>query len=451
MALATTVTLVVALSLVQAAIPTPSEMGRSVAPLVEAVKDSVVTIRSIKVISRAVREDPITQFFRERFGLGTTPRGRSETQQGLGSGFIVDAKKGVVLTNNHVVAGADEVQVVTSDHRVLDARVEGSDPGTDVAVVRLLKPPPGLKVARLGNSEKVRVGDYVLAIGNPLGLGQTVTMGIVSAKNRTLDGRLVDFADFIQTDAAINQGNSGGPLFNFAGEVIGINSAILNPAVAMNVGFAIPINLARNIADQILTKGQVARGYLGVLSEPLPADLARRLGLSEGVGVLVNSVEPKSPAQAAGLKSNDVIVEVAGRAVLGAAGLTQIVASRSPGDVVPLVILRGGRRVTLEATLKEAVHLRGEKVLGMQVQRLTPQESAALELPGGSGVRVLGIDPRGPVSGYLREGDVIVVIVTTRRQAATIEALRGFAQRLARGGRGQMVVMREGQPFVLNF
>ncbi|HEY0715763.1 MAG TPA: trypsin-like peptidase domain-containing protein, partial [Polyangia bacterium] len=177
------------------AVPTPSEMGRSVAPLVAAVKDSVVTIQSIKIIPRAERADPFSQFLQERFGMGQAPRGREERQQqGLGSGFIIDAK-GIILTNNHVVAGADQVQVVTSDGRSLPATVVGSDPGTDVAVVRLSKPPANLKVAKLGNSDAVRVGDYVLAIGNPLGLGQTVTMGIVSAKNRTLDGRLIDYAD----------------------------------------------------------------------------------------------------------------------------------------------------------------------------------------------------------------------------------------------------------------
>src|SRR4029079_2992725 len=205
---------------------------------------SVVTIQSTKIIRRAVREEPMTQFLRERFGMGGQ-QPRNETQQGLGSGFVID-KRGIVLTNNHVVAGADEVKVLLSDGRSFDAKVEGSDPATDVAVVRIAKPPGYLKPVIIGDSDKVRVGDYVLAIGNPLGLGQTVTMGIVSAKNRVIGEKLGDidprYEDFIQTDAAINQGNSGGPLFNFRGEVIAINAAIINPGVAMNVGFAIPIN-----------------------------------------------------------------------------------------------------------------------------------------------------------------------------------------------------------------
>src|SRR4051812_29602937 len=289
-------------------------MGRSVAPLVESVKDSVVSIKSIKVIARAERSDPLSQFLQERFGVGGRPQTQQQTQQGLGSGFIIDAK-GIILTNNHVVAGADEVHVVTSDGRTLPAVVVGSDPGTDVAVVRLTKPPSGLRVAKLGNSDRLRVGDYVLAIGNPLGLGQTVTMGIISAKNRTLDGQLVDYADFLQTDAAINQGNSGGPLFSFAGDVIGINSAILNPARAMNVGFAIPINLAKNIAEQLIKTGRVGRGFLGVSTLALTAELAHKVGLPYEPGALVNRVERKSPAENAGIKPNDIIVEVGGRPV----------------------------------------------------------------------------------------------------------------------------------------
>jgi serine protease Do len=445
--MAMSVACVVALGLL-AQVPTPVDLGHSVAPLVDGVKDQVVTIRSLKFIPRAVREDPMSEFLRER--MGQPPRMRRETQQGLGSGFIIDGK-GIILTNNHVVAGANEVQVVTGDGRVLDARVVGSDPSTDVAVVALTKSPGGLKVARLGNSDKVRVGDYVLAIGNPLGLGQTVTMGIVSAKNRSLEGKLVELADFIQTDAAINQGNSGGPLFNFSGEVIGINSAILNPAMAMNVGFAIPINLARNIAEQIIKTGKVGRGFLGVSTMALTPDLARKVGIPFEPGALVNRVEPKSPAAGAGLKPNDIIVEVAGRPVDGDGGLKQAVASRRPGETVPVVVVRGGKRLTLSAALVENVFLRGEDVLGMRVQRLAPQDSLALGIPQDSGVRVIDVDPRGPVSGSLQEGDVIALIAAPKKSSATVESLRALEQRLAHGGHGQLVIVRDGEPFALNF
>ena len=251
----------------------------TVAPLVDRVKSAVVTIQSTKFIRRFAVEDPWTRMMREQFGA-PAPQGRREKQEGLGSGFIVD-RSGIVLTNNHVVAGADEVIVQLADNRRFSAKVLGSDPPTDVAVVRIDKPPPDLVTANLGDSDRVRVGDYVLAIGNPLGLGQTVTMGIVSAKNRVIGGKLGDidprYEDFIQTDAAINQGNSGGPLFNFRGEVIGINAAIINPGMAMNVGFAIPINLARSIADQIRRNGRVARGYLGINGEDFTPERATEL------------------------------------------------------------------------------------------------------------------------------------------------------------------------------
>ena len=439
------------LSALAQSVPTPSEMGRSVAPLVETVKDSVVTIRSIKFIPRALRSDPFSEFLRDRFGMEAQPRGgrREEAQQGLGSGFIVD-QKGTILTNNHVVAGADEVQVVTSDGRVLPAKVEGSDPATDVAVVRLTKPPGGLKFAKLGDSDKLRVGDYVLAIGNPLGLGQTVTMGIVSAKNRTLDGQQ-GLTDFIQTDAAINRGNSGGPLFNFAGDVVGINSAILNPAAAMNVGFAIPINLAKSIADQLLKSGRVSRGYLGIASQPLTPELARQLGTEFQPGALINRVDRGGPAEKAGLRPNDLVVEVAGRRIDSGPALTTVIKSHRPGDTLPLVVVRQSRRLNLNVTLSENVELRGEDVLGMVVQRLSREESAQLSLPAGSGLRVLQVKPRGPVSGYLQDADIIFVVAAPTRVPATVENLRAFEQRIGAGGHGQLGIIRDGEPFALNF
>jgi serine protease Do len=443
------------LALAEPNVPTPSEMGRSVAPLVDSVKDAVVTIKSIKVIPRAERTDPLSQFLEDRFGMGRGGRPRGGTkdvrqQQGLGSGFVVDGR-GIILTNNHVVAGADEVQVVTSDGRSLPAVVVGSDPGTDVAVVRLTKPPQNLRVCKIGNSDKVRVGDYVLAIGNPLGLGQTVTMGIVSAKNRSLDGQLIDYADFIQTDAAINQGNSGGPLFNFAGEVVGINSAILNPARAMNVGFAIPINLAKGIADQIQKNGRVGRGYLGVSTLSLTPEAAKQLGIEFQPGALVGVVERGGPAERGGLKANDLVVEIAGRPIDSGRALTQVVRSRGPGDAVDVVVVRGRQRLTLQVKLTENERLRREDVLGMSVQLLAENESAALNLPAGSGLRVVAVDPRGPVSGSLAEGDIIVMIAAPTRAPANVGSLRQFEQRVRAGGRGQLVIVREGEAFALDF
>jgi Do/DeqQ family serine protease len=433
------------MSLVAQAASTPAEMGASVAPLVDRVKSSVVTIQSTKLIPRVVSEDPMTHYVRRQFGLGR-PSARPETQRGLGSGFVV-SKAGVVLTNNHVVAGADEVWVQLADERRFEARVVGSDPSTDVAVVKMTHPPADLRPAQFGNSDQVRVGDYVLAIGNPLGLGQTVTMGIVSAKNRVLGGRVTQYEDFIQTDAAINQGNSGGPLFNFKGEVIAINSAILNPAVAMNVGFAIPINLAHQIAEQIQRTGNVARGYLGVGTENLTAEKATALGIRFEPGALVNVVSPGSPAAAAGLRSNDVITEVAGRRIDGTVGLQRVVQARAPKETVEVVYLRGGQRAVAKVVLEENPSLTGARALGLLLVPLSPAEAAGAGIPG---LKVASIDRRSPASGYLQAGDIITGVVLGQQvKAATTALLKQFEQRLARGSGGQLIFVRDGEQLVL--
>jgi serine protease Do len=325
--------------------------------------------------------------------------------------------------------------------------VVGSDPSTDVAVVKIKRPPADLRPVQLGNSDQVRVGDYVLAIGNPLGLGQTVTMGIVSAKNRVLGGRVTRYEDFIQTDAAINQGNSGGPLFNFKGEVIGINSAILNPAVAMNVGFAIPINLARQIAEQIQRTGSVARGYLGVGTEDLTPDKARALGIRFEPGALVNVVNPGSPASAVGLRSNDVIIEVAGRRIEGTATLQMVVQARAPKDTVEVVYLRSGRRATVKVVLSENPSLTGARVLGLLLLPLSPSEAEGAGIPG---LKIGSIDRRSPASGYLQPGDIITAVVFGQQvKAATVPLLKQLEHRLGHGRGGQLIIVRDGEQLVL--
>ena len=357
------------------------------------------------------------------------------------------SKSGVVWTNHHVVVGADEVWVQLSDERRFEARVVGSDPSTDVAVVKMNHPPADLRPVQIGNSEQVRVGDYVLAIGNPLGLGQTVTMGIVSAKNRMLGGRITQYEDFIQTDAAINQGNSGGPLFNFKGEVIGINSAILNPAVAMNVGFAIPINLARQIADQLQRSGNVARGYLGVGTEDMTQEKAKRIGVPFESGALVNVVNPGSPAARSGLRSNDVITEVAGRRIESSAGLQRVVQARAPKEAVDVGYLRGGRRAVAKVVLDENPALTGAHVLGMQLAPLSPSEAAEI---GVAGLKVATVDRRSPASGYLQTGDVIThVVIGQQARVATSALLGQLEQKLAHGGGGQLVIVRDSEQLVL--
>jgi serine protease Do len=427
----------------------------SVAPLVDRVKGAVVTIKSTKFIRRVAVEDPWSQMLRQQFGL-PAPQARAEKQEALGSGFVVD-KSGIILTNNHVVAGADEVVVKLADNRELRARVLGSDPPTDVAVVRLDKAPGDLQAVTLGDSDHVRVGDYVLAIGNPLGLGQTVTMGIVSAKNRVLGEKLGDidprYEDFIQTDAAINQGNSGGPLFNFKGEVIAINSAIINPGVAMNVGFAIPINLARQISEQIRRAGKVARGYLGVGGEDFTAERAAELHVPFAPGALINVVGRGSPAEVAGLRPNDVIVEVGGHAVDGYRRLPTLVTLLRPGDKAKVVYLRQGKRqeatVTIAAQGGSAGGAGELEFFGARLRPLDRQESTALGLRAGEGLAVIDVDPRGPASGALDEGDILVAL---DGQAVTAARLGAFEKKLAGGRRrspSALLIQRGPERFVL--
>jgi S1-C subfamily serine protease len=272
-------------------------------------------------------------------------------------------------------------------------------------------------------------------------------MGIVSAKNRALGGRVTQYEDFIQTDAAINQGNSGGPLFNFKGEVIAINSAILNPAVAMNVGFAIPINLARQIAEQIQRTGNVARGYLGVGTEELTAEKATALGMRFEPGALVNVVSPGSPAAAAGLRSNDVIIEVAGRRIDGTLGLQRVVQARAPKETVEVAYLRGGQRLVAKVVLEENPSLTGTRALGLLLVPLSPSEAAGSGIPG---LKVASIDRRSPASGYLQAGDIITGVVLGQQiKVPTPALLKQLEQRLTRGGGGQLIFVRDGEQLVL--
>jgi len=431
-------------------VPTPGEMRDSVAPLVDAVKDAVVTIQSTKILRRIMREDPWSAFLRNQgFGLDEPPRIAEERSQSLGSGFIFD-RSGVVLTNNHVVAGADEVVVKLSDEKSVKAHVVGSDPATDVAVVQMDESLPRLAMVTLGDSDRVRVGDYVLAIGNPLGLGQTVTMGIVSAKNRVLDEKLggLDprYEDFIQTDAAINQGNSGGPLFNFRGEVVGINSAIINPGVAMNVGFAIPINLARRVAEQLLKGGKVSRGFLGVGGEDFTPEHARSLGMPFVAGALLNAVTQGGPAFTAGLRPNDVVVQVNDTPIGSYRRLSSVTAQLRPGEKARVVFLREGRRVETSLVVG-AQGEAGEKIfLGVEVRALDSRELKSAELAPGQGLAVASVDPRGPASGVLQEGDLLVGV---NRQPLTLALLKALEPRLRLGVRAYLVVQRGSSRFVL--
>jgi Do/DeqQ family serine protease len=315
---------------------------------------SVVNISSLQVIKTYERFSPFMAdpFFQQFFGGGgydyIVPRERR--QMSLGSGVIADPK-GIILTNNHVVENATEVKVALADGRELQAKVIGVDTRTDLAALKVDQ--AGLPSAVLGDSDRLQVGDIVLAFGNPFGLGGTVTMGIVSAIGRGNLG-LADYEDFIQTDAAINPGNSGGALVNTRGEVVGINTAILSESGGyQGVGFAIPANMAREVLDSLMKNGRVIRGYAGVAVQRVTPDLARAFGLSDTHGAVVSSLDPEGPASEAGLRRGDLIVSFKGRPVATDDELRTQMSRLKPGDRTTLGVLRGGRRLDVDLVLSE--------------------------------------------------------------------------------------------------
>jgi serine protease Do len=344
-----------------------------------------------------------------RFGGGGGDDGdQVMKQQALGSGFIIDAQ-GHVVTNAHVIDDATEVKVRLADDREYHAKVIGKDERLDVAVLALENPPKDLPVAALGASEATRVGEYVVAIGNPFGLGNTVTMGIVSAKGRTIGAGPYD--DFIQTDASINPGNSGGPLFNLRGQVVGINTAI-NPQ-GKGIGFAIPIDAARQVIPQLISTGHVSRGRLGVVIQGMDADLASALGMDRPHGALVEEVEQGSPAEKAGIKSGDVIVAVDGQDVPHSVDLPRMVATHTPGTQVKLTYLRDKQSHDANVTL---IPLENERQHAQSSQGSDGTANEGSRSPTSLGIAVgeedghvvvARVSPSGPSEGKLRAGDVI--------------------------------------------
>lgn len=399
------------------------ELARIAVPSVVKIKSETGPKRTDSQ-SRRRSQDPFDQFF-DPFGdvfkfFDENPAPRST--RGWGSGFIVD-KEGHIITNNHVIAGADRITVTLDDKREFKATLVGTDPDTDVAVIKIDR--DDLPVARLGDSDKIQVGEMVLAIGSPFELTRTVTNGIVSATGRSGTGVGITYEDFIQTNAAINPGNSGGPLINIKGEVIGINTAIATGGLSggnVGVGFAIPINTAKNIMNQLLTDKKVVRGWLGVALQPVDSDIAEKYGLKEKKGALILNVD--GPAKDAGLKPGDLIIEYDGKAVSDNAHLSKMVASSKPNEKVDIKVIRDGKekefKVKLAERTKDVVNkLSGdestpseesEEWMGMSVQELTDSLAQRLGYEGQKGVIVTEIDPEGPaalVDNPPSRGDII--------------------------------------------
>ncbi|MDH3444831.1 MAG: DegQ family serine endoprotease [Deltaproteobacteria bacterium] len=389
-------------------------------------------------------DDPFNDFWRRFFG-GPMPRG-PQRQRSLGSGFIIDTD-GSILTNNHVIENADKIVVKLSDDQEYEAKVIGRDPKTDIAIIKI-DAKTSLTAANFGDSERLDVGEWVVAIGNPFGLDSTVTSGIVSAKGRHIGQGPYD--NFIQTDASINPGNSGGPLINLRGEVVGINTAIFSRTGGnIGIGFAIPINLVKELLPQLRGKGKVTRGYLGVLIQKVTPEIAESLGMDRGYGALVANVSKDGPAEKAGVKVGDVIVEFDGKEVKDSSDLPIIVARTPVGKKVHLKVLRDKKEATLNVAVGE---LKEEEVvasapekgeLGLTVQKLTPQIAESLGLDKTDGVVVTAVEPGSAADeGGIRRGDVIVEV--DRKAVRSVEDYRKAIDG-SRKGRGVLFLVRRGE------
>ena len=415
----------------------------SFADLVEKLSPSVVNISTTQTVKSGgvpSGQPPFRFFgnddFLHRF-FGEMPE-REFKRKSLGSGFII-SPDGYIFTNHHVVAKADKIKVKLTNGKEYDAEVKGRDPNTDLALIKI-KSDAELPAIAFGDSDKLRVGDWVFAIGNPFGLEHTVTAGIVSAKGRAIGSGPYD--NFIQTDASINPGNSGGPLFNLAGEVVGVNTAIV--AQAQGIGFSVPINMAKAILNDLKTKGSVTRGWLGVSIQDITPDMAENLKLKERSGALVGQVFEGDPADKAGIKTGDIITGIDGRSVRNTQELLRIVAALPVGKKVEVRILREGIALALTLMIGERRETRelakGERTserLGMTVQNITPEMARHFNLSQKGGVIITDVKPGSAAEeGGLKPQDIIMQINRFR-----IQSLKDFKEQMKRYGRDETIML----------
>jgi len=431
-----------------AALPAPAASSAeaapmpSLAPMVKRVSPAVVNIATRGTIKeKPGQRNPLLDdpFFRRFFDVPPDSKPRERQFQSAGSGVIVDAKNGYIITNHHVVENASEITVTLLDNRSFSAKVVGSDEGADIAVLQAKQ--PNLVSMALGDSSKLEVGDYVVAIGNPFGLQHTVTAGIVSALGRTginPDG----YEDFIQTDASINPGNSGGALVNLRGELVGINSAILSGSGGnIGIGFAIPVNMAKGVMDQLIKYGQVKRGLLGVNIYDVTPDVAKEFGLNEASGALVAGVSQGSAAEHAGIKTGDIIVSINGTPIKNATELRNTIGMQRVGDQVEIGLLRDGKPLKVTALVAE--HSESEAVSAAEVNRGLEGADLA-DAPDAAGVLVRAVQDGSPAAqAGLRANDLIVAV--GRTPVATFKAFR----EVAKGASFLLLNVKRGNAVVL--
>ncbi len=436
----------------QESIKTLSRLSEALSEVAEAVRPAVVNISTTSI--ETMEDNPFGDMFndplfRHFFGdqFGQPGQKRKFKSSALGSGVIV-SENGYILTNNHVVKGAEEIKVILYDKREFKGKVVGTDPRTDLAVIKINA--KDLPTLSFGDSGKLKTGDIVLAVGNPFGLNQTITMGIVSAVGRSNIG-LADFEDFIQTDAAINPGNSGGALVNGSGELVGINTAIFSTSGGyMGVGFSIPSDMAKTVMDSIIKYGKVIRGWLGVSIQDLTPELAKSLGIKETEGALITGVENDSPADKAGFKRGDLITEMNGKKIPDVTSLRNMVADRAPGTRVDFKIIRNGKEQSITATLGEYKEKQIVKkteyenaLKGVTVQELTPSLRDKLDLSEGIvGVVVTEVGSDSPAQGLLQANDVIQEV--DRKSVRSVQEYEEIVSKIGKHDTVLLLVYRGG-------